>query len=109
MGIEQSRTGSYQKEVMTRSGSVYNETVFPWKCSCDFCGKEAHKMGENAGEAADAARKDNFTTVPSKSITLPSRWACTSCKEKIDSGKKFPLVDAMKHTTNVRDQSKKTG
>lgn len=104
MGIEQNRDGKYEKEIITRSGSKYNETVYPYVVSCDFCSKKAYKMGETPGDAADAARKDNFATIPSKSIHLPSKWACKSCKEKMAGGLEGALK---KHESVVH--SKKTG
>jgi hypothetical protein len=109
MGIEQNRDGKYEKEITTRSGGKYNETVYPYVVSCDYCAKKAYKMGETPGDAADLARKDNFTTVPAKSIALPSKWSCKSCKEKMCAKpSEAGLEGAFKKLERVV-QSKKTG
>jgi len=84
MAIEQSRQSLYQKDVVTRGGSKYSEPVYPWKCHCDFCNKEAHKWADTAGDAADMARKDGFSLVPAKAVALPMKWQCRACKEKVD-------------------------
>lgn len=96
MPIEQSKS-SYQKEITLRGGGKFSETIRPWRCRCDYCGKEAYKEGETPGDAADVARKDGFSTIPSKIATHPSKWACATCKEKLD--KKQTMV--MKAATNI--------
>jgi hypothetical protein len=82
MTIEQSKSEHYTKKITSFSGSVYNEEIYPWRVVCDFCSKPAFASGEDPGSSADAARKDNFITVPSKSVALPSKWKCLECQKK---------------------------
>lgn len=66
----------------------YLENTSPWRVRCDFCGCDACKDGGTAGDAADAARREGFATVPNKNVLLPSKWACPGCKRAIDNEKK---------------------
>ncbi len=60
----------------------------PWvyeRClvvECDFCRDRALKVGNDAGEAADAARKEGFETVPGEKLGDPKRWQCPRCGTK---------------------------
>lgn len=74
---------------ITNSGKRYTKDlpgglwmdVVPFQCSCDWCGKTAYKSGEDPGDAADAARKEGFSTV-SVGAAEPMKWACKECKSK---------------------------
>lgn len=50
-----------------------------WSCACDKCGKAAIKVGKDAGDAADNARDEGFTTL-SVSLSMPMLWRCSNCK-----------------------------
>lgn len=65
---------------------VRNETNFhketgknSWSCICDKCGKAAVKVGKDAGDAADNARDEGFTTL-AVSVAVPMLWRCQGCK-----------------------------
>ena len=47
--------------------------------SCDFCGTSAKATGEDAGIAAEKARKEGFVTVPGTLASDPKFWACRKC------------------------------
>jgi hypothetical protein len=79
VAIEQIKTSS-SRVVKTFTGK-YVEEYRPFLVRCDFCGRDAHKPGDTPGDAADAARKDGYTTIPAKIPALPSKWSCRSCKE----------------------------
>jgi len=57
----------------------------PWayeKCQvveCDFCHRQAHKVGKDAGEAAESARKEGFQTVKGAQLGDPLKWWCGKC------------------------------
>ncbi len=87
MAIKQNKDLRYTKKMTSFSGASYSEEVFPWIVDCDGCGKQAHGHGDDPGLASDNARRDHFTTVPSKSLALPSKWYCKSCRELIDAKK----------------------
>jgi hypothetical protein len=55
-----------------------------WSCVCDFCGGKTRRYGFlNPGDAADAARKEGWTTVPA-GLGQPMRWKCRSCVERAE-------------------------
>jgi hypothetical protein len=58
-----------------------------WSVRCDYCGKDAHKQTETAGDASDNARKEGYTTVCVRAH-MPMKWACPTCKLAIDKEKK---------------------
>lgn len=87
MGIFQSETNFFKsrnREQTPEDGA--------WLCECDQCGTVSHGAGRDAGQAADAARKDGFTTIPSKRLSAPSRWLCKECKKAYDN-EELPFTD----------------
>lgn len=75
MSIIQSNACSHS--VSNKLGFI--ENIYPWRVRCDYCGKDAAKEGNTAGDAADNARKEGFITVPAKIPALPSKWSCVGC------------------------------
>lgn len=57
-----------------------------WSCKCDYCGVQIKKLGEEAGDAAENARKEGFTTV-SVRVEAPMKWMCLTCSNKKTAGK----------------------
>ncbi len=57
-----------------------------WTCQCDYCGSQLKKLGLDAGDASENARKEGFTTV-SVRVESPMKWMCLSCKTKNTAGK----------------------
>lgn len=60
--------------------------VNTWICKCDYCGAQVKKLGLEAGDAAENARKEGFTTV-SVRVESPMKWMCLTCKNKRTAGK----------------------
>jgi len=46
---------------------------------CDFCHTLANTVGDDAGEAANEARKRGFSTIKG-AATEPMKWWCGHCK-----------------------------
>jgi hypothetical protein len=65
--------------------TVEHKVRAPWgyeKCQvveCDFCHRHAHKVGNDAGEAADVARREGFQTVKGAQLGDPRKWWCGKC------------------------------
>lgn len=56
-----------------------NRNEDQWTVHCDTCGKPtAQQNFETAGDAADHARKANFTT-RIRNLTAPATWHCPAC------------------------------
>ena len=68
---------SIKEDSKSRFDTEYG-SGFGWRVYCDVCGKANHKAGCDAGEAADHARKEGFTTKPNGS--KPSKWVCPEHK-----------------------------
>lgn len=49
-----------------------------WTCCCDYCGSTVKKLGIDAGDASENARKEGFKTISIK-VELPMKWACKNC------------------------------
>jgi len=47
---------------------------------CDFCRREAERVGDDPGEAAEQARKEGFSTVKNPTPGGPRLWWCGKCK-----------------------------
>lgn len=52
-----------------------------WTCQCDYCESSLKKLGIDAGEASENARKEGYGTV-SVRVDLPMKWACMTCQSK---------------------------
>lgn len=58
-----------------------------WAVICDFCFSQSKKLGVDAGEASENARKEGFSTV-SVQVDLPMKWICRECSSKKTVGKR---------------------
>ena len=47
--------------------------------TCDFCARQAKGVGNDAGYAAEKARKEGFVTVMGERASDPKFWACSVC------------------------------
>lgn len=57
-----------------------------WSVFCDYCPNQIKKLGLEAGEAAENARKEGFSTV-SVRVDLPMKWTCGKCAGGKPNGK----------------------
>jgi hypothetical protein len=58
-----------------------------WTAVCDFCSAQSKKLGADAGDASENARKEGFSTV-SVRTDLPMKWICGACNNKKTVGKR---------------------
>lgn len=76
MGMTRNANTKWFKSPHT--GQVPYHEPLEWRVSCDSCGHGAPHEA-SPGDAADAARKRGFVTVP-QGIN-PSKWHCKGCQK----------------------------
>lgn len=71
------------KLISRKNNFGLREEFFPWRCRCDYCGRDASRAGDSPGDAADLARKEGFVPV-NVGMFDPMKWSCANCKTTMD-------------------------